>query len=345
MDDALAGADATVELEIETPRPPADAARAACRRRRLARRRADRLGVDAGDVLGTRRACGAVRPSPRPGARDLGVHRRGFRLEAGRWRRGAPRRRARAADGSPGQGRQRSGTRSSSTAAPRLDASECPPRRQSCRPPCRRRRRRARGAGARRLGALGPRTGHDSLSQRSRAGPDVPAAPQPADAERLPSARLRRGNRRAGAGGRRARASARARPARAAPPQSRRRRSASGLPYSSNHILACYDRAAELAGWADREGSRAARRRAAARDGLREPDLVGRWRAARARDRASRLGGARARRDRDPGHRHRHADDRKAGRCGGARSAGRARPRRRRRHRPERLRADSPVAR
>ena len=106
----------------------------------------------------------------------------------------------------------------------------------------------------------------------------------------------------------------------------------------SNHILACYDRAAELAGWADREASRAAD------DGLlRGMGCASQiwWVAGRPRTRpcvSTRR--ARARRDRDPGHRHRHADDRKAGRCGGARFAGRARPRRRRRHRPERLRAD-----
>ena len=30
----------------------------------------------------------------------------------------------------------------------------------------------------------------------------------------------------------------------------------SGLPYTSKHLLACYDRAAELAGWADRDALR-----------------------------------------------------------------------------------------
>ena len=56
----------------------------------------------------------------------------------------------------------------------------------------------------------------------------------------------------------------------------------SGLPYSSKQLLACYDRAAELAGWdAPRRAARAAGRRAAARDGMRDPDLVGRRRAAR----------------------------------------------------------------
>ena len=57
---------------------------------------------------------------------------------------------------------------------------------------------------------------------------------------------------------------------------------ASGLPYSSKQLLACYDRAAELAGWDERErAARAAARRAPARHGLRDADLVGRRRPAR----------------------------------------------------------------
>ena len=62
----------------------------------------------------------------------------------------------------------------------------------------------------------------------------------------------------------------------------------SGYPYSSKQLLACYDRAAELAGWAERDALREPqRRRAAARDGLRDADLVGRRRAAGARDRSA----------------------------------------------------------
>ena len=54
----------------------------------------------------------------------------------------------------------------------------------------------------------------------------------------------------------------------------------SGLPYSSKQLLACHDRAAELAGWEEREQLRARkRRRAPARDGVRDADLVGRRRA------------------------------------------------------------------
>ena len=33
----------------------------------------------------------------------------------------------------------------------------------------------------------------------------------------------------------------------------------SGLPYSSKQLLACYDRAAELAGWEERDAARASR--------------------------------------------------------------------------------------
>ena len=58
----------------------------------------------------------------------------------------------------------------------------------------------------------------------------------------------------------------------------------SGLPYSSKRLLACYDRAAELAGWAERERApRGPARRAPPRDGLRDADLVGWRRTARAR--------------------------------------------------------------
>ena len=68
----------------------------------------------------------------------------------------------------------------------------------------------------------------------------------------------------------------------------------SGLPYSSKQLLACYDRAAELAGWDARERApRATGRRAAARHGMRDPDLVGRRRAAVACDRPARRGGQR----------------------------------------------------
>ena len=115
---------------------------------------------------------------------------------------------------------------------------------------------------------------------------------------------------------------------------------ASGLPYSSKRLLACYDRAAELAGWGSRDAlARGAAGRAPARDGLRDADLVGRRRAARARDRADRRRRPRARHDRDPGHRHRHAHDGADRRRRGARPP--ARPGRRawRRHRPEPLRA------
>ena len=82
----------------------------------------------------------------------------------------------------------------------------------------------------------------------------------------------------------------------------------SGLPYSSKHLLACYDRAAELAGWDERDALREPqRRRPAPRHGLRDADLVGRRRPAVARDGPPRRRGPRARRHGHPGHRHRHA--------------------------------------
>ena len=98
----------------------------------------------------------------------------------------------------------------------------------------------------------------------------------------------------------------------------------SGLPYSSKHLLACYDRAAELAGWDERDALREPQaRRPPARHGLRDADLVGRRRPAVARDGAPRRRGARARRHRDPGHRHRHADGCADRRGGGARAPAR----------------------
>ena len=105
----------------------------------------------------------------------------------------------------------------------------------------------------------------------------------------------------------------------------------SGLPYSSKQLLACYDRAAELAGWEGRERApRRKRRRAPARDGLRDADLVGRRRAPVARHGPPRRRGPRVRGHGHPGHRHRHAHERADRRRGGARAAARLRPRRRR---------------
>ena len=69
----------------------------------------------------------------------------------------------------------------------------------------------------------------------------------------------------------------------------------SGLPYSSKQLLACYDRAAELAGWEGREELREPQDgRAAARDGLRDADLVGRRRPPVSRHRPPRRGRPRA---------------------------------------------------
>ncbi len=73
----------------------------------------------------------------------------------------------------------------------------------------------------------------------------------------------------------------------------------SGLPYSSKQLLACYDRAAELAGWDERDALHEPHGgRPAARDGLRDADLVGRRRPAVARDDPPRRRRPRARRHR-----------------------------------------------
>ena len=113
----------------------------------------------------------------------------------------------------------------------------------------------------------------------------------------------------------------------------------SGLPYSSKQLLACYDRAAELAGW-DR------------RDELREPQADGLLRGMGCATQIWWGGGgppshATVRLDadghalvdhRDPGHRHGHAHRRADRGCGGARAPARPRARRRRGYGPERLR-------
>ncbi len=114
----------------------------------------------------------------------------------------------------------------------------------------------------------------------------------------------------------------------------------SGLPYSSKQLLACYDRAAELAGWAARDELRQATTgRTASRDGLRLPDLVGwRW-ATLTCDGAARCRGLRDRDHGDPGHRHGHADGRPDRRGRGARASARTRSRAGGRYGAERLRS------
>ena len=111
---------------------------------------------------------------------------------------------------------------------------------------------------------------------------------------------------------------------------------ASGLPYSSKRLLACYDRAAELAGWAGRDALREPQADGLLRGmGCAHADLVGRRRPARTRDRSASTPTARARRhDGHPGHRHRDAHVGAHGRRGGARAPARARARARRRHAP-----------
>ena len=131
---------------------------------------------------------------------------------------------------------------------------------------------------------------------------------------------------------------ARDRPARAAAPEPRRPRpglGASLLEQAAARLLRPRGRACRLG--RARRAPRAARRRAPPRDGLRDADLVGRRRAARACDGAPRRRGARAGHDGHPGHRHGDADLGADGRRRGARAPARARLRAGRRHAAERL--------
>ena len=102
---------------LRDPGARAVAARAARRRRPLGGRLAHRLGLDAGDLRRPPGARTALRPRAGAGARDLRVHRRRLRREAGRRDRGAPRRRARPRHRSAGAPRAAAATRSRSWAA------------------------------------------------------------------------------------------------------------------------------------------------------------------------------------------------------------------------------------
>ena len=120
---ALAAADVRVELQIETPGSPADAARAACGRRDP--------GTATGSPPGSRRrACSPRATSSRerfgirrgPGARDHRVRRRRVRRQAGRRHRGHPGRRARPGHRPPGAARQRPARRAARRRPPCVDA-------------------------------------------------------------------------------------------------------------------------------------------------------------------------------------------------------------------------------
>ena len=102
----------------------ADAARAARRRRLVGRRPAHRLGLDAGDVLGPRRARDGVRAAQGRRPRADGVRRRRLRRQAGRRLRGARGGRARADHRPAGAARQRPPCRAARRRAPRRDAAD-----------------------------------------------------------------------------------------------------------------------------------------------------------------------------------------------------------------------------
>ena len=310
----------------------------------VGRRPADGLGLDAGHVRrargSSRRASGFRRESVRVISEFIGG---GFGAQAGRGRRGAPRGRARARRragrcGSRSSrhedqlvGGRRSRTRQTVT-----------PRREPRRDAAGDRARGGRRDGRRRLGRSPSQSPRCSLYACENVRDDgLPRPDEPARAERVPRAGRRRGRRPSST--RRWTSSPRA--LELDPLELRRR----------NHVDAdqgsrrCPTRAsgcsrATTAPPSSPAGPSAsalrepARRRAPARHGLRDADLVGRRRAARARVDPPRRRRARARDDRHPGHRHRDADGGADRRGRGARAA--ARPRRvaRRRHRAERLR-------
>ena len=255
-DGALDGAEVKVELDVRDPRTRPDAARAARGRRALGRGFAHRLDLDPGDVRCAAGARGALRARKRAGAGDLGVHRRRVRREARRRRRGAPRGRAGARRGSaraPGARQARGPARRRPAGLDAPDGHDrCPPRRHP-----RRDRGRSRGGdGGRGLDLPGRRAGALALRLPERPRDDLPRQDQPSRAKRVPCARRGGGGDGARAGDGRARARARDGSARAATARTTSTLDqGSGLPYSSKRLLACYDRAAELAGWAERDAA------------------------------------------------------------------------------------------
>ena len=210
--------------DLRDARPRPDAPRAARRGRALGRRLAHGMGLDAGDVRRAAGARGPVRAPSRAGARDLGVHRRWVRCEAGRGGRGASRSGARPRGRTSGSARARPPRGAGRRRAPILDAPDGHPRRTA--------RRDARGRGARRGRLDGcrrmdlPRRRARALALRvpERARDGLPGQDQPARPERVPRAGSRRGGDRARAGDGRARGRARDGPARAAPREPRRPR-------------------------------------------------------------------------------------------------------------------------
>ncbi len=347
---ALAAAEVTCRGRARDTGTAADGARAARGRRVVERRRADGVGLDPGHVRRPRRAREELRPAQGPGARDHGVRRRRLRRQAGRRLRGDPRGRAGAAQRQAGAPRQRPSRRAARRRPPLRDPSDGAPR-----SPARRHHRGDRGGcgrrdGPGRLGVPRARAGAHPLPVRRRAHDDVSREDQPAAAERVSRARGDGGHGRVRAGDRRARRRVRHRPARAPPPQPRRRRPGQ-RPALLEQGAACLlrpGRGARRLG-RPRRPETAPGGRLAARHGLRHPDLVGRWRASVACDDPARRGRSRQGRHRDPGHRHRDAHGGPHRRGRGARAAARPRARRGRRHRAQRLRprrrrlADDPV--
>ena len=271
--------------DLRDARARAIAARAARRRGALGGRHAHRLGVDPGDVRRAARAGASVRPGARAGARDLRVHRRRVRREAGRRRRGGSRRRAGPRHRAAGPPRARTPRGAGRRRAPLLDAPDRDPRGAAGRNARGDRARGGRGHGRRRLGLPRRRAGALPLRLPERPHHGVPGPHEPPCAERVSRAGRRRGRDRARAGDRRPRGRARDRPAR--PPAPKPRRSRPGL--GSSVLEQAAPRLLRPRGGArgvgePRRPPRVAARRAPARHGLRDADLVGRWGPAGARD-------------------------------------------------------------
>ena len=189
------------------------------------------------------------------------VRRRRLRRQAGRGVRGARRRGARARHRPPGPARQRPPRRAARRRPPRRDAADRAARRAQGRHDHRDRRRRRRRDGAGRLGVPRPRSpparsiaATTSARWRSRAKTNLRAQ----NAFRAPGVME-------GTAAFEQAIDELALALDIDPLELRRRNhadvdQASGLPYSSKQLLACYDRAAELAGW---DGPRRAARAAA----------------------------------------------------------------------------------
>ena len=290
----------------------ADPARAPRSGRLVGRRRADGLGVDAGDVLRARRARGGVRAAQGRSPGTDGVRRRRVRRRSRvQASRRSPRRSCSRITGRPVRlvndrhaemldGGRRFSTQQTYRLGATHDGTLTAIEAEAV---------LAMGQGGWAMPTLVPaRTLYRCA--------DVGALSFPARTNLRPRERVQGAGRDGGddgvrAGDRRARDRAGDGPARAATTQSRRRRPGERpalLEQAPARLLRPCGRARRLG--PARGAARRERRRSSAWDGLRDPDLVGWRRAALACHRQARRRGQRLRRDGDPGHRHGHAHER-----------------------------------